>query len=267
MLFALYRFYKYRGLIEPALARSRVHFVYMHHVFKDEEKEFVALLEWLVEAGHSFISYSEGIDRVVSGDIDKAYVSFTFDDGFKSCLRAAKILKEFGASACFFLNDLVIDQLDHAVVKGFCQKRLKMPAVEFLTWADVEEVVLMGHEIGGHTTSHIDMARTTDQTVREEVEENLFVLTKRCGPIKHFAWPHGKFYYFNEAARKIVYDAGYETCASAVRGCHVVAARDRRFCVRREKVVAAWPLEHNSFFLAKSALQADERSNLWDGNG
>jgi peptidoglycan/xylan/chitin deacetylase (PgdA/CDA1 family) len=239
----------------------------MHHVFKDEEKEFVALLEWLVEAGHSFISYSEGIDRVVSGDIDKAYVSFTFDDGFKSCLRAAKILKEFGASACFFLNDLVIDQLDHAVVKGFCQKRLKMPAVEFLTWADVEEVVLMGHEIGGHTTSHIDMARTTDQTVREEVEENLFVLTKRCGPIKHFAWPHGKFYYFNEAARKIVYDAGYETCASAVRGCHVVAARDRRFCVRREKVVAAWPLEHNSFFLAKSALQADERSNLWDGNG
>jgi hypothetical protein len=88
MLFALYRFYKYRGLIEPALVRPRVHFTYMHHVFRDEEKEFVALLEWLVEAGHKFISYSEGIDRVVRGDIDKAYVSFTFDDGFKSCLRA-----------------------------------------------------------------------------------------------------------------------------------------------------------------------------------
>jgi peptidoglycan/xylan/chitin deacetylase (PgdA/CDA1 family) len=267
MLFGLYRFYKYRGLIEPALARPRVHFVYMHHVFRDEEKEFIALLEWLVEAGHNFISYSEGIDRVVRGDIDKAFVCFTFDDGFKSCLRASQILKEFGASACFFLNDLVIDQPDHTVVKGFCQKRLKMPAVEFLTWADVEEILVLGHEIGGHTTSHINMALTAEEIVRKEVEDNLVVLTKHCGPIKHFSWPYGEFIHFNVSARNIVYAAGYETCASAVRGCHVVAARDRSFCVRREKLVAAWPLEHVGFFLANSALQADEMSNFWNSHG
>jgi hypothetical protein len=61
MLFALYRFYKYRGLIEPALVRPRVHFTYMHHVFRDEEKEFVALLECLSHIQKELIVWSEEI--------------------------------------------------------------------------------------------------------------------------------------------------------------------------------------------------------------
>jgi len=255
---------KHLGLIDTALQRPRVQFVYLHHVFKDEEKQFSDLVKWLLNTGHIFVSYSEAVKRIVSNDIDKPYISFSFDDGLKSCVKGGMILKSFGIPACFFLNDFIIDCRDADVVSRFSRERLNMPRVDFLNWSDVETLMEMGHEIGGHTTTHINMACVPGEKLCEEVEGNLSKLKKNCGIIKHFSWPYGLFGSFSESAKEIVYNAGYETCASAEPGCHVVAAKDTQFCIRRGRSLAAgWPLGHLSYFIARNARIANEKCNLW----
>jgi len=59
-----------------ALSKDRVQFLYMHHVFGDEEDSFRNLLGRL-SLGHRLVSYSEAVDRVLSGDIDGPYVAIT----------------------------------------------------------------------------------------------------------------------------------------------------------------------------------------------
>ena len=94
--------------IQNDLNRKRVQFLYFHHVFKDEEKKLDTLLKQLA-LNHSFISYSDAIDKILNGAIDKPYITFSSDDGFKNNLRAAEILDDNGAKGCFFISPGIID--------------------------------------------------------------------------------------------------------------------------------------------------------------
>ena len=64
------------------LKKPRIQFLYIHHVFKDELKNFDILLKSL-SAHHEFISYSEGVDKLLKGEIDKPYIIISSDDGLK----------------------------------------------------------------------------------------------------------------------------------------------------------------------------------------
>lgn len=251
------------GRMDLAVRRARVHFLHLHHVFDHEKQRFHSMLQWLQKSGHTFISYSDAIERCLTGKIEKPYIAFSFDDGQKSCLNAGRILREFGTSACFFLNDYVIDNSNSEAVTIYCQKRLGSSLLEFLSWADVELLMHMGHEIGGHTTHHINMAKTARSKLEKEVLHNLKVLQKYCGTIRHFAWPYGQFRHFNKSAEDMVYRAGYTSCASGVRGCHTLLPVQRDFYIRREHCVASWPLEHIAFFLARSASKSYQNTNSW----
>ena len=57
--------------------RARVQFLYIHHIFKDEENSF----DELFLNYHTFISHSEAVNRVINGHIDKPYISISSDDG------------------------------------------------------------------------------------------------------------------------------------------------------------------------------------------
>jgi peptidoglycan/xylan/chitin deacetylase (PgdA/CDA1 family) len=249
-----------------ALSKERVQFLYLHHVVKDEADSFRLLLRALLNTGHRFIAYSEAVERVLKGNIDGGpHVSFSFDDGLKSCLRAARIMSEFGAKGCFFVCPSMIGETDPQKVEEFCFKRLNKPPMEFLSWEDVGTLLEEGHEIGAHTMTHLNLAEIPIDQMQEQIGGSFDALAERVGKPKHFSWPFGRFSHFGAVPAKTVFGAGFESCASAERGCHVARSEKQKIelCIRRDHVVADWPLNHTLYFMARNSLRASAHNDKW----
>lgn len=241
--------------LNQSLLRPRVQFLYLHHVFHDEEQRLEELLQRL-SADHVFISYSEAVARAISGDIDQPYITFSFDDGFKNNLKAAKILNDYNASACFFLNPAIIGEIEYNVIEKYCRNRLNFPPVEFLSWQDVEQIQQWGHEIGGHTMDHKNMAEISREEITRDLIQCTLILKDRCGQISHFAFPYGRYEHFSETGRKAVFDAGYQSCASVVRGCHFPHNKlipHSELCILRDHIILDWNQDHIIYFIGRNA--------------
>ena len=250
---ALAATWKMRGRTDKALSTPRVHFPYLHAVPPQEEDDFRRLLRDLAHT-HTFVSYSEAVDKTLSGQIDKPYVAFSFDDGFASNVRTAAILEEFGAVGCFF------------VATGFIGVPTLPEARDFfgysggidehaMTWTDLENLKGRGHEIGNHTYSHRQISAITPDQAVEQIGRGAEMLRERLGGIEHFAWPFGRFSHFTAEAAAEVFAQGHVSCASAERGSHSGGVTPpESLCIRRDHVMTSWPLRHSRYFLASSAL-------------
>ncbi|MEI8087208.1 MAG: polysaccharide deacetylase family protein [Paludibacter sp.] len=251
--------------IDILLNKPRVQFLYLHHVFKEEEIKLDRLLKML-SLNHQFISYSEGVDKVLENSIDKPYICFSLDDGFKNNLRAAEILNEYNAKACFFVNPSIVGLNTFNEIEKHCFERLQFPPVEFLNWNDIEKLQNMGHEIGSHTMDHIDIANTEEDVFIEDCKKTFDILLKQCGEVNHFALPYGRFGHFNEVAREIVFNSGFKSCATAERGCHINHDRlllKQELCIRRDHIVLDWKTDHIIHFIAKNSKRATIANNLF----
>ena len=239
-----------------ALSSPRVHFPYFHAVPPREEGSFRRYIEAL-QIDHTFISYTDGVERVLRGPIDKPYVALSFDDGFLSNVRAAEILEDYGISGCFFIPPgfietslSVAEAMDHF---GF-SAGIDEPA---MSWADLERMKSAGHEIGNHTFAHPTISSMAPQQAVDEINRAAERIRSVLGSCRHFAWPRGRFFHFTDAAARAVFDAGHLSCASAERGAHVqIHGHDpRSLCLRRDHQMTSWPTRHNRHFLARSSEQ------------
>ena len=256
-------YYRAADRMSAGLRSNRVQFVGLHHVDKNEEAGFRALLRTL-KINHRFISYSEAVDRVLEGRIDAPYVAFSFDDGLQSCMRAALVLEEFDVRGCFFVCPSILDETNQRKKEEFCLNQLGIAPTDLLSWKDVEILLRNGHEVGSHTMSHRMLARLTQADMQAEIEESYELLREKLGAVDHFAWPYGRFSCFNAIAARAVFKAGFRSCASLVRGCHVAAATESsHLCLRRDHLVANWPINHILYFIARNGLEASVKNNLW----
>jgi peptidoglycan/xylan/chitin deacetylase (PgdA/CDA1 family) len=255
-LSALSLAYRIPGWLNRMMQEKRIQFIYLHHTFANEEQSFRRMLERLTLT-HTFIGYSQAVKKLVNGDIDKPYISISFDDGFKCSLRGAEILNRFGIKACFFLIGSMIGETDFDTIKRFNRERLLRPPIRYMSWDDVEMLLESGHEIGGHTMTHPVLSQLSYQQIQFEISESYRLLTRRLGTVKHFAWPFGSSSHINDQAIKTVFDAGFESCASAVRGCHLPGSESslQRMIIRRDYIQATWPLHHVNYFFSKNIRQ------------
>jgi peptidoglycan/xylan/chitin deacetylase (PgdA/CDA1 family) len=247
------------------LELPRIQFLYIHHLFEDEEKKLDDLMK-LLGKSHEFISYSEAVNKVLSGTIDKPYITFSSDDGFKNNLRAAEILNEYGAKACFFVNPGIIGETDYGKLEQYCTGVLRFPVVEFLNWDEVAQLQKWGHEIGSHTMMHMEMGKATPAQIADDLGLTMKILNARCGGVKHFAFPYGRFMHFSSAGRKAVFDAGFTSCATAERGCHInspALIHNTDLCIRRDHTVLGWDMNHILYFLINNAKHADINNNYF----
>jgi len=255
--------YNLTGAINTSCKKPRIQFLYIHHIFKDEEALLRRLVEKLQEY-HTFISHSEAVGRILNGNIDMPYVVVSSDDGLKNNLRAANILSEYDISACFFICPSIIGETDIEKVKAFSANRLHLPPVEFMNWNDVQKLQNQGHEIGGHTMSHVNLAKCEDPLLTEEIGNCYSEVKKHCGSAKHFAYPYGRYHHFTAKAKEIVFSSGFETCASAERGCHIASPgsiEKKDLFLRRDHIILTWPIEHILYFMARNAQKATIQNN------
>jgi peptidoglycan/xylan/chitin deacetylase (PgdA/CDA1 family) len=244
------------------LERNRVQILNFHEVRPAHQMGLDRLIRALAQS-HTFVSYSDALDRMWTGRIDKPYIAMSFDDGFKSAMHATSILKRHGIKACFFVCPSIIGERDPCKVKSFCVERLLTYPQEFMTWTDVENLVKAGHEIGSHSMDHPVISALPETAADEQIEESFAVLKRRIGSARHFAWPFGLFHHFNARGARATFEVGFESCASAERGCHTAQVERRALCVRRDNVVASWPTSHVMYFMARNARSASNADGRW----
>lgn len=250
------------GRTRAALARPRVHMIYLHGVPRDELDRFRTLIDHL-SAGHDFVSHSEAVSMITSGRTPTVpTMSISFDDGFISNVEAAKVLAERGISGCFFLPPDFIGTRDTAAAHRYF--RTKEGVETAMSWDDVDGLLAEGHEVGNHTRRHHNLATLDAAQTEDEIAGGREVLRSRTGAaIDHFAWPLGRFQHFTEKAARSVYSAGHSSCASAVRGAHPASHPVDRPCLRRDHIMTSWPMSHTLHFLTSSALGASNGDNAW----
>lgn len=244
-----------RALGRPdPLATPRTHVVLLHHVFEDERPGFEMVLDTLGEH-HRFVSYPEAVRRILADDHPEPAIAITFDDGLLSCAHAGRVLTERGISACFFICPSIIGQKDPDVLRAFCRDRLHTGPYRFLDWDQLAALRDAGHEIASHTDTHPEIGAIHPDELASELVRSREVLEARIGPVRHFAWPFGQWRHCSPDAARAVFDAGFESCASGQRGCHLPGAgprEPRRACIRRDLVVAGWTVDRNLTYLRRS---------------
>jgi len=255
------------GQMRSLLRRPRVQILLLHHVFEDEQDRFRQLLQWL-SRDHTLIDYSDACRRAESGgaEIDRPYVAVTFDDGLKNCMTAARIMREFGARGCFFVCPGIVGETNQRKIAEFCDQRLELAApVEFMNWDDLCELHDQGNEIGAHTMTHPRLTAVSPVDADREIADSFDSISRRLGRPRHFAWTYGRFQDFSAELARTAYACGFETCASGARGCHGPSRTDSSvpLCIRRDHLVAAWPISHAAYFLMKASKTAGLSAADW----
>lgn len=239
------------------MARRRVHVLCLHHLFEDEAAGFAALLTRLGER-HEFVGFGQAVRAIVDGTGAggaKPMMAVTFDDGFASCMVAARVMDQLGVKGCFYVCPSVVGERDEGKARAFCVERLKTVPQRFMGWDELEALRDRGHEIGSHTMTHPEIATLGDDAIAEELGRSREVIAGRLGVCEHFAWPFGLFRHVTASTRRIAVDAGYASVASAERGSHEAGAPigADELCLRRDNVEGGWPLGHCLYLLARSA--------------
>lgn len=107
------------------------------------------------------------------------------------------------------VNQPVIDRFLDAARGGVSLHEDELQGFRMLDWDMLAEMAAHGVTVGSHTRSHALLANEMPEVVRDEVEGSRRELERRLGvPIRHFAYPDGRF---DAHAIQAVADAGYRT--------------------------------------------------------
>ena len=244
--------------------KAGVQILYFHHVYDDEILAFDLLLKYLAQS-HTFVSYSEAVYRILNGDNSEPCIALSSDDGFQNNLVAAKIMDKYAAKACFFINPNSIGLSDPSLIADFCRNRLKVRPTKFLNWNEINDLQNSGHEIGAHTRDHINVAETPLRAFREDLEATRKIINSRCGNPRYFSFPFGRIAHFSKEAMAEVFKAGHDSCASAERGSHNCEkpVRKEKLLLRRDQIIAGWPLSHNLYFIRRNLKKLKQARNEW----
>ncbi len=153
--------------------------------------EFEQQLRYLRSRGIAAVSM-EDLSLYLRGreDLPPRSVILSFDDGYAdNYLYALPLLQRFGLKATFF------------IATGFTGQN------DYLSWANLREMVAAGMEIGGHTIAHVDLAVSLPVLRDRELVQSKRTLEEKLKvAVRALAYPGGAFNADVEVAAK---KAGY----------------------------------------------------------
>jgi peptidoglycan/xylan/chitin deacetylase (PgdA/CDA1 family) len=160
-------------------------------------------LERFLAAGFAPVTASEALNG--SGRL----LHVTFDDAFRSVLRALPVLEQFGAAATVFACAAFAE---HGSPLDIPELRAEVDAnpaeSATLTWDELRDLAGRGVEIGSHTVSHPRLTTLTDAELDRELAESKRLIEERTGrPCRFLAYPYGDH---DSRVRRASRAVGYE---------------------------------------------------------
>jgi peptidoglycan/xylan/chitin deacetylase (PgdA/CDA1 family) len=187
--------------------------------------QITAHLEWLSGEGYVVEGFDGLENRLRHGSFPERYVVMTFDDGHKSDLRAAEILRRFNAQATFFLT------------KDLCRN-----LNSYLKDNEIKELSKLC-SIGSHGVTHTPMDQLTTQQIWSELTDSKKWLEDLCGSeITTFSAPGG---HLTEPVLAQVRAAGYRLVGNSVEWWNKPASVSTRRIVNRFALRTSF--QHPSF--------------------
>ena len=185
--------------------------VYDTHVTLEN---FEKQMKYIKDNGYETITFEDIVNGEYKNRFNKKYVIITFDDGYKDNLKnALPILKKYNLKAVlFYVTDETYNKWDTDV-----ENRPKEKKFELMNLEEIKELYSSGLiEIGGHTTTHLDMPLIEREALKKDLEESRDKIEEITGkkPVS-FAYPWGRN---NETCRKVVEEVGYKFAVSTESG-------------------------------------------------
>ncbi len=219
--------YKYSGamFLHETLARWRgktfVPILLFHRVTDDIPVDGLTVsTAWfrdlcrMLRARFNVVPLAEVVRLIQEGETPPwRTIAITFDDSYHDNLDAARMLGLYGLPATFFVpthyvgTDLIFPWDAH------------LPKMPNLSWADVHEMIRLGHDVGSHTVHHVDLGKCLQDEARNELAESKRVLEAKLGrPARHLAYPFGQRENFKMEYLPLVRETGYEAVVSGFGG-------------------------------------------------
>jgi len=187
----------------------------LHSTPKKFEKNFRKIIRFLLKH-YDFINpcdfYSPMEGNLVSS---RPKILFTFDDGLKNNLYAAKVLEDIGIRAFFFVVPNFINESENGVGRKFYLKNIR-PKVNpkfdtepedfnALSWHDLKKLHQNGHIIGSHSMSHLLSSKDDESKLYLELVQSKEEIENKLGiSINTFCSPNNTSLSVSEKARKLI---------------------------------------------------------------
>jgi peptidoglycan/xylan/chitin deacetylase (PgdA/CDA1 family) len=160
------------------------------------EQALRAQLSLLRRRGYVGLTAAEAERRRQEGTLPPRTVVVTFDDGFRSVLRARPILDEAGFPATVFAvtshvetgEPLCWPGLEHRQRWARGRERELRP----LRWSELELLRERGWEVGSHTVTHPLLPDVGETRLNRELLDSRLLLEQRLGSCETLAYPYGR---------------------------------------------------------------------------
>ena len=143
--------------------------------------------------GYRGLTMAEAERLRASGGLPGRSVVFTFDDGYRSTLRAADILDRHGYAGTVFAVTsypasgaaLSWPGIEHELTAATTEQ------LEPLSWDDLAALRDRGWEVGSHTVTHALLTDADDTRLGAELADSRWAITERLGACETLAYPYG----------------------------------------------------------------------------
>ncbi len=216
-------------------------------------RQFEAQMRHLDEDGYCTVSFSDAARWVrQGGPLPQRSIVISFDDGFDDNYQfAATAMARHHFKGIFFIPTQFIE----GGVDGHG------PDDRPMSWAQIEDLLRQGHEIGSHSVTHRKLTQIPVAELPEEVGGCKRTLEQRLArPIEYFCYPAG---YYNETVKQAVTDAGYRGACTVEPGANRLGTDP--FALKRTEVSAfdsLWDFEKKlagAYDWLHAALQGAQR--------
>jgi peptidoglycan/xylan/chitin deacetylase (PgdA/CDA1 family) len=171
-------------------------------------EHFARQMGLLASLGYRALSMAD-LEPYLRGEATGRVVGLTMDDGYLNCFEnALPVLHTHGFTAtCYVVSSQVggTNAWDHP--EG-------VPPQPMMTREHLREWIAAGHEIGGHTRSHVRLMRIDDARACEEIHGCKRELEDLLGQeVRNFSYPYGEYFAQHVA---MVREAGFRTATTNV---------------------------------------------------
>jgi peptidoglycan/xylan/chitin deacetylase (PgdA/CDA1 family) len=152
----------------------------------------LAVLSRLLIAAVALIAWTVTDTDAAAVGAHPVVVSLTFDDGLESQWAARPILRAHGMAATFYINSVHVG------------------ADERLSVQQIRDLAADGHEIGGHTSDHVNLTTLDPAEQQRQICDDRVALSRLFGrtAITSFADPYGAS---TAAVERVVAGCGYSS--------------------------------------------------------